>query len=127
MTYQWYLDLCALIRDKNSPQEIYDISNKLKQSFESDFSALARLLPNISVFSSDLKTETTEEDISDQMNFHNICFLLQRFIRVVSNSLHPVMLFLDDLQWCGATSLNLIHAILSDKRGSNCFFFVGTY
>jgi len=29
----------------------------------------------------------------NEMNFHNVCFLLQRFMRVVSSKFHPVMLF----------------------------------
>ncbi|KAL7526795.1 LOW QUALITY PROTEIN: hypothetical protein ACHAXR_005057, partial [Thalassiosira sp. AJA248-18] len=44
---------------------------------------------------------------------------------VVSSKSTPVVLFLDDCQWADKPTLDLIHAILSDR--SNCFFFVGTY
>ncbi|KAL7527350.1 hypothetical protein ACHAXR_001907, partial [Thalassiosira sp. AJA248-18] len=44
---------------------------------------------------------------------------------IVSSKLTPVVLFLDDCQWADKPTLDLIHAILSDR--SNCFFFVGTY
>eukprot|EP00970_Alexandrium_tamarense_P010944 scaffold2283_cov118-Alexandrium_tamarense.AAC.1 len=48
------------------------------------------------------------------------------FMRVVSSSSRPVMLFLDDLQWADS-SLDIVHSILSDIGGSSCVFFVGTY
>ena len=37
------------------------------------------------------------------------------------------MIFLDDLQWADTASLDLVQAILSDLKGSNCVFFVGSY
>ncbi|KAK1746263.1 hypothetical protein QTG54_002870 [Skeletonema marinoi] len=60
------------------------------------------------------------------MNARSVCFTLLRFVRVVSSPRHPVMLFLDDIQWADSTALDVIHAILSDMMGS-CMFFVGTY
>ena len=117
-------NLCVLIGDKNSPEERCEVAMKLKQDFDSDFSVLARLLPMIGSISPQLNTAATEKENRDQMTFHNICFVLQRFMRVVSSAKNPVMLFLDDCQWCSASLLELIHAILSDTRG-NCFFFVG--
>ena len=119
-------NLCVLIREKNSPAELDEIANKLRRDFDSDLSVLARLLPMIIAISSQLKP-ATKRDCDELMSSYNICFVLQRFMRVVSSVRHPVMLFLDDCQWCSAPSLELIHAILSDTRGANCFFFVGSF
>ena len=119
-------NLCLLIREKNSPAELEDIANKLRRDFDSDFSILARLLPMIIAISPQLEPAAKKE-CGEPMSFCNICFVLQRFMRVISSVRHPVMLFLDDCQWCSAPSLELIHAILSDTRGENCFFFVGSF
>ena len=61
------------------------------------------------------------------MNLRSVCFILQRFMRVVSSKVHPVMLFLDDLQWSDSSALSLIEGILCDSMGSSCLFFVGSY
>lgn len=122
--------LCLLIRKKSSPQTLLEISNKLVNVFESDFSVLARLLPNINIVFPELAKPTEGTDGARDlqgMNLNNVCYTLQRFMRIVSSTLTPVMLFLDDLQWAGSTSLELIDALLSDKRGSTCFLFVGSY
>ncbi|KAL3760940.1 hypothetical protein ACHAWU_009619 [Discostella pseudostelligera] len=122
--------LCLLIMLKSSPQTLMDISNELVKVFSSDFSVLARLLPNINVVFPKLAKPTEDADGARNlqgMNLNNVCYTLQRFMRIVSSTVTPVMLFLDDLQWAGNTSLELINAILSDKRGSSCFLFVGCY
>jgi predicted ATPase len=61
------------------------------------------------------------------MNLQSVCFTLQRFMRVVSSASHPVMLFLDDLQWCDNSALALVEGILCDVVGSSYLFFVGSY
>jgi len=121
-------NLCLLIRDRNSPRELQKVTKKIMHDFESDFTVLARLLPNISALfpQHDMK-KTKDTSIERVMNLQNVCHTLQRFMRIVSSSQTPVMLFLDDLQWAGSTSLELIQALLSDTRGSSCLFFVGSY
>jgi len=122
--------LCTLIKSKTSPRELAEIAERLTVDFESDFSVLARLLPNISVVFPHLAKPASRKDTSVEriMNLHNVCFTLQRFMRIVSSRLRPIMLFMDDLQWAGSTSLELIQGLLSDTRGStSCFFFVGSY
>ena len=119
--------LCLLIRDNNSSQDLLNIVNKLTEVFGADLSVLSRLLPNIQVLFPDLEKPSAPEQNIDNLNFNSICFSLQMFMRVVSSQLHPVMIFLDDLQWADGASLDLIHGILSDTTGQSCVFFVGSY
>jgi hypothetical protein len=121
-------DLCQLIQDKNSQQDLLVIVNDLVRVFGADLSTLAQLLPNIKALAPHLKSSDDEQDIDNQMNVRGICFILQQFIRVVSSVTHPVMLFLDDLQWCDKSALTVVESLLCDEVGSNCcLFFVGTY
>ncbi|KAL7540660.1 hypothetical protein ACHAXR_010684 [Thalassiosira sp. AJA248-18] len=41
--------LCVLIKNKSAPHELLDIANKITKEFESDFSVLARLVPNVNI------------------------------------------------------------------------------
>jgi len=118
--------LCLLIFKKRSRQESLAIAKDLMDVFGTDLPELARLLPKLELLSPQLKPSEKKEG-SEQMNLHSVCSTLQRFMRVVSSKSYPVMLFLDDLQWCDNSALMLIEGILSDSAGSSCLLFVGSY
>ena len=120
-------DLCHLIKVKNSRKDLLVIVNDLVRVFGTDLSTLAQLLPNIKALAPQLKPSDDEHEIDNRMNIRSICFILQQFIRVVSSVKHPVMLFLDDLQWCDKSALTVVESLLCDEAGSTCLFFVGTY
>ncbi|HIK34028.1 MAG TPA: AAA family ATPase [Oscillatoriales cyanobacterium M59_W2019_021] len=42
--------------------------------------------------------------------------LLQKFVRVFASSEHPLVLFLDDLQWADSASINLMYLLLNDAE-----------
>jgi hypothetical protein len=120
-------DLCLLIRNKTSQQDLLVMVNDLVCVFGSDLPVLARLLPNIKSLAPQLDSSDDVQESHNQMNLRSICFTLQRFIRVVSSKVHPVVLFLDDLQWCDKSALTVVESLLCDATGSACLFFVGTY
>ncbi|MDY6904231.1 MAG: diguanylate cyclase [Thermodesulfobacteriota bacterium] len=57
-------------------------------------------------------------------NRFNLVF--KNFVKVFADPAHPLVLFLDDLQWVGTASLNLIQEIVTDKSLSH-FFLIGAY
>ncbi|WP_428264565.1 AAA family ATPase [Haliangium sp.] len=52
--------------------------------------------------------------------------VLRRFIRVLSQPEHPLVLFLDDLQWADRASLHLVEVLLTDEDSSH-FLLIGAY
>ena len=120
-------NLCLLIIEKNTKPDVLALVDDLIGFFGPDLSSLARLLPNIKVLASHLNLEDVDQESDSQTNVRSICFTLQRFIGVVSSAAHPVVLFLDDLQWCDDSVLTLVESIFDDASKSNCLFFVGTY
>lgn len=60
----------------------------------------------------------------DAQNRFNIIF--QNFINVFTKKEHPLVLFLDDLQWADAASLRLLKLFLSDP-GTQYFNVIGGY
>ncbi len=42
--------------------------------------------------------------------------LMQKFVQVFINAKHPLVIFLDDLQWADSASLNLLKLLVQDKR-----------
>ena len=53
-------------------------------------------------------------------------FILREFIKALCTPSHPVVVFVDDLQWSDQQSLDLIHTLLTDSELTN-FLFVGCY
>jgi predicted ATPase len=121
--------LCLLIKGKSYERDSLVLVKDLVQVFGSDWTTLARLLPNIKAIVPFLEQSSDDDggEMVSQMNVRSICFTLQRFIRVVSSAAHPVVVFLDDLQWCDKSVLTLVESLLCDATGNTCLFFVGTY
>ncbi|MGB3640359.1 MAG: serine/threonine-protein kinase PknK, partial [Rivularia sp. (in: cyanobacteria)] len=52
--------------------------------------------------------------------------LFQRFIQVFTSTEHPLVMFLDDLQWADSASLNLIQVLMSEVK-TGCLLLLGAY
>lgn len=61
---------------------------------------------------------------SEAQNRFNL--LLQKFIQVFSSHKHPLVIFLDDLQWADSASLSLIELIMSEVNTKH-LLLVGAY
>ncbi|MCP4184091.1 MAG: AAA family ATPase, partial [Hyphomicrobiales bacterium] len=61
---------------------------------------------------------------AEAQNRFNLLF--QNFIKVFTQSEHPLVLFLDDLQWADGASLGLISLLMTDP-GNCCLFIIGAY
>ncbi len=62
--------------------------------------------------------------LNESQNRFNI--VLQNFIRIFTTPEHPLVIFLDDLQWAGAASLNLIKLLITDPD-SQYLLMIGAY
>ncbi|MFC1886405.1 AAA family ATPase, partial [Thermodesulfobacteriota bacterium] len=60
----------------------------------------------------------------ESQNRFNLVFL--SFIRVFCQKEHPLVIFLDDLQWVDAATLKLIDLMMTDDE-MNYLFFIGAY
>eukprot|EP00985_Skeletonema_marinoi_P014091 scaffold7076_cov153-Skeletonema_marinoi.AAC.4 len=115
--------LCILICEKNDPIVVNDIVIELMLVFGTHLYTLVRVLPNVAMLSQQLNLF----DHDEALNLSNVPYILLLFLRVVSNKSRPVMLYLDDLQWADPVTLDVINCILSDIKGNNCVFVVGSY
>jgi PAS domain S-box-containing protein len=58
-----------------------------------------------------------------QIRFNNV---FQRFIKVIAGQEHPLVVFLDDLQWIDSASLNVLKPLLTDPGLAHCLI-IGAY
>jgi len=65
-----------------------------------------------------------EVGATEAQNRFNLVF--QNFVRVFCSKEHPLVIFLDDLQWIDSATLKLIELILLDKQ-AQYLFLIGAY
>jgi len=68
--------------------------------------------------------EVAQLEISKAQNRLHLVF--QNFVRAIAQPEHPFVLFVDDLQWADAASLNLIKLLVTDLRNPY-FLVIGAY
>lgn len=61
---------------------------------------------------------------AETQNRFNLVF--QNFIRIFCQPEHPLVIFLDDLQWADSASLKLIEILITDEKNGN-LFIIGAY
>lgn len=112
-------------------RQVMSESKKRLQSWKDDLREalgvngyiLAELIPEIEVI---LGKQLPVPNLSpsDVQNRFNL--ILQAFVQVFAKEKHPLVLFLDDLQWADAASLNLIYLLLSNVQ-IHSLLIVGSY
>ncbi|MCP4132043.1 MAG: AAA family ATPase [bacterium] len=65
-------------------------------------------------------------ELGPEQNQNRFNYVFGNFADVLATKNHPVVLFLDDLQWADLASLNLINLIITDKD-IKYFLIIGTY
>lgn len=65
-------------------------------------------------------------ELGPEENQNRINFVFKNFVRTFADKEHPLVLFLDDMQWADSASLNLVSAVITDPRLGH-FLCVGTY
>lgn len=125
-------DLCLRILEKNTDESIHALVDDLIGVFGPDLSNLARLLSNTKALAPHLKLCVCDHDSDSKLNLESMCFTLQSFLKIVSSGIFPVVLFLDDLQWCDEIFFTALERITCcdaqvDESTTSCLCFVGTY
>ncbi|OHD13034.1 MAG: hypothetical protein A2086_07510 [Spirochaetes bacterium GWD1_27_9] len=95
----------------------------INESLGSNGGLIADIIPEIEFIIGKQK-EVPELSPGESENRFNYVF--QNFIKVFANKYHPLIIFLDDLQWADSASLKLINNILQDES-LKYFFLIGSY
>jgi len=86
---------------------------KLLQEVGIGLSLIARVLPQLEVLVGGLPESLPLSSSEESIRF-KIAF--KQFIKVFAQKSHPLVLFLDDLQWVDYDSLQIIHSLLTDSE-----------
>ncbi|MBF2016275.1 MAG: AAA family ATPase [Rivularia sp. T60_A2020_040] len=95
--------------------------NKILQALGENGQVLIEVIPELEYIIGEQPTATQLSGTAAQNRFN---LLLQKFIQIFTNKEHPLVIFLDDLQWADSTSLKLIKLLMRDK---NYLLMLGAY
>eukprot|EP00957_Ditylum_brightwellii_P129268 9860653-Ditylum_brightwellii.AAC.1 len=90
---------------KRSPEDFLQAREAINKAINMDVAVLTELFPCLcEVVGKPTFASTKLDPISAK---HRFKFIFQMFVRSISAPSHPVVLFLDDLQWADEFSLEL--------------------
>jgi predicted ATPase/DNA-binding CsgD family transcriptional regulator len=106
------------------PEEVLERwKARFEEAVGSNISVLADVIPEMSLLFDGLQPAKVLPAKENQNRFE---WVFRRFVQAFTSSRHPLVLFLDDIQWADRASLQLLHALIEDPE-NQYFCVVGTY
>ncbi|MER3432857.1 MAG: serine/threonine protein kinase [Leptolyngbya sp. ERB_1_1] len=106
-----------------SDRDIAQWRSKLLNAIGLNGRVMIDVIPDIERIIGEQRAVAQLDAVQSQNRFHRV---FQQFIQVFSQPEHPLVLFLDDLQWADFSSLRLIQRIVSDSDHQG-LLLIGAY
>ncbi|OAS17998.1 helix-turn-helix transcriptional regulator [Paenibacillus oryzisoli] len=88
--------------------------HRLQEALGSNINIITTIIPEAELL---LGSGTPAvEELQAHESKKRFIFVFRKFVQALTSKEHPLILFIDDLQWANASSLQLIHALLSDPE-----------
>ncbi len=93
----------------------------------SGITALIATIPNLCLMMGESSNDDDQGSVSKNAGVsHRLKFLLCKVVAAIPTKSHPLVLYLDDLQWSDDTTLDVILMLVTDPDVHH-FLFLGTY
>ena len=106
-----------------SEQQLSQWREKILTAFGSNGQVIIDVIPEVELIVGKQQT-VSELGPTESQNRFNLVF--QNFIRAFCTKEHPLVIFLDDLQWADSATLKLIELMMSDTD-TQYLFLIGAY
>ncbi|AFY81258.1 trifunctional serine/threonine-protein kinase/ATP-binding protein/sensor histidine kinase [Oscillatoria acuminata] len=106
------------------PQDILEeFTETLQRALGANGQIIADVIPEIELLIGRQPAVSEQSPTDSQARFHRT---FKAFVEVFTQPQHPLVLFLDDLQWADSASLKLIQLLMTEPE-SKYLMLVGTY
>ncbi len=102
--------------------KLENLNQELKNTLGLDTNVLAELVPEIELI---LGPQEAAAELNPTESKYRFFYTLIEFVKVFAKQEHPLIIFIDDLQWCDDSSLSLIQQLI--VRGIPYLFIIGSY
>ena len=106
-----------------SEEEIADWKAKLLEALGSNGQIIIDVIPEVELIIDSQPKVPQVGGLEAQNRFNRV---FQQFVRVFCQPQHPLVIFLDDLQWADSASLKLMELLTTDE-GSQYLLIIGAY
>ncbi|MEC1157637.1 ATP-binding sensor histidine kinase [Cytobacillus horneckiae] len=115
----------SLIRQimTESPERVERWKQKLEEELSSRTAVIAPIIPELKWLINEKEIIEAASSVDTQRRFY---FIFQKFIQVFAAKEHPLVLFLDDLQWADIASLEMLEYLLT-QANSQYLMIIGAY
>lgn len=103
--------------------QLEDWKEKIMAAVGDNGKLLTDVIPNLELI---LGPQPDVPEIGSTEAQNRFNYVFQKFINIVAQKEHPLVLFLDDLQWADSASLNLVGTLMADSE-SNYLLLIGAY
>ncbi|MBN3887641.1 MAG: AAA family ATPase [Nostoc sp. JL31] len=110
-----------LLTENNEKIEIW--RSKILSALGTNGKVITDVIPEVELIIG-TQPEVAQIGATESQNRFNHVF--KEFIQVFTQKEHPLVIFLDDLQWADSATLNLIQLLITDTD-SKYFLFIGAY
>lgn len=103
--------------------EVDDWRRRITESVGVNGGLLTQLIPELELIIGEQVTVEALPPLEAEGRLH---LTMRRFMRLLANSEHPLVLFMDDLQWADLPSIQLLRVLATDPACSH-LLFIGAY
>ncbi len=119
---QAFNEFCNYLLTESSNQ-LKQWRTKILNAVGNNGQVLIEMIPNLELVIGQ-QPAVTQVGVTETQNRFNLAF--ENFFYAISQSEHPLVLFIDDLQWADSASLNLLKRLMEDIN-DKYFFIIGAY
>ncbi|MEO9484572.1 MAG: ATP-binding sensor histidine kinase [Ekhidna sp.] len=110
-----------LLTENNTRLE--PLRQQIKNALGDEGKVLTELIPNLELL---IGTQQEIPKLGGLESQNRLNYLFSSFIKAIATADHPVVLFIDDLQWADSASLSLLNVLMSNKE-LNYFMCICAY
>ncbi|MBD2494249.1 AAA family ATPase, partial [Nostoc sp. FACHB-280] len=108
-----------------SDQQLQTWKEKLLKALGDSGQVLIDLIPELEWI---IGSQPPTPELSGEAAQNRFNLLFQNFIQVFAKVEHPLVIFIDDLQWADSSSLDLMQSLLTEAQShSQCLLVLGAY
>ncbi|MDJ0718999.1 MAG: EAL domain-containing protein [Prochloraceae cyanobacterium] len=106
-----------------SSEQIAQLGEKIRSNLGQNAALIAQVIPEIEIIIGSQPSVPQLGPHESQNRFNRV---FKKFVEVFTSKEHPLVIFLDDLQWADLASLKLIQLLVTDSD-IDCFLVIGAY
>ncbi len=106
-----------------SAQQLQKWQNKITKALGDNAQLIIEVIPELELI---IDKQSPAPELSGSAAQNRFNLVLQKFIKLFANQEHPLVIFLDDLQWIDSASLKLIQSLMFEAN-DDYLLLIGAY